>query len=366
MSDEAPRDPLAVAVKRALEGVHGAPDPDDLERRARRRRALRATRSGVGTMALVAAVAASLFLLSPLLSGDRNRGGSVAPGQSAHETTTSPSPTAGGGAVTPTAPASVEPSSPSGLDSPPPVTLRFSDQSIELHAYTYCYGNVCADGAPPSNPPDVGHPEDVSVDFPLAGWTFTAFFTPAGERCGRTQQIRLESSGDGEFVVRPAGHSGTYDVTLFGRGDGDLAVTFRWTTPTDGPLPKPEARLTVLSGHDGDIGSYGVELEVTNLARTPTEASATITVRASSGKAITFEAIRAKRPCFPEGTVYWDGPDEQGRAAAALGDGPFTYEVQLLLDGVRYVATAEWPADEIRGNEPSVALQFTPDLPALP
>lgn len=41
---------------------------------------------------------------------------------------------------------------------------------------------------------------------------------------------------------------------------------------------------------------------------------------------------------------------------------PFTYEVELLLDGVRYVATATWPSDEIAGNEPSVALTFTPDL----
>jgi hypothetical protein len=47
------------------------------------------------------------------------------------------------------------------------------------------------------------------------------------------------------------------------------------------------------------------------------------------------------------------------------GDGPFTYEVELLLDGARYIAAATWPADEIVGNEPSVALRFTPDLPAL-
>ena len=63
--------------------------------------------------------------------------------------------------------------------------------------------------------------------------------------------------------------------------------------------------------------------------------------------------------------MYWDGPDEQGLAAAALGDGPFTYKVDLLLDGDRYVATATWPADEIVGNEPSVALHFNPNLPAL-
>jgi hypothetical protein len=49
----------------------------------------------------------------------------------------------------------------------------------------------------------------------------------------------------------------------------------------------------------------------------------------------------------------------------ALGPGPFTYEVELVHDGVRHVATATWPVDVIAGNEPSVALQFQPGLPAL-
>jgi hypothetical protein len=131
-------------------------------------------------------------------------------------------------------------------------------------------------------------------------------------------------------MLRPAGHADTYDVTLFGRGDGSLFVTFRWTTPSDGTLPAPEARLAVLADHDGRVDSYGVELELTNLARTPSEALARITVRAETGEAVTFEATRAKATCLPEGTVYWDGPDHQGLAAAALGDGPFTYEVEVL------------------------------------
>ncbi|MCA1707239.1 MAG: hypothetical protein LC808_29830, partial [Actinobacteria bacterium] len=69
--------------------------------------------------------------------------------------------------------------------------------------------------------------------------------------------------------------------------------------------------------------------------------------------------------CFPRGTIYWDGPDESGTAATRLGDPPFRYKVDLMLDGKRYIATATWPADEIKGNEPSVALRFHPDLPAL-
>jgi hypothetical protein len=248
---------------------------------------------------------------------------------------------------------------------PPPVTVRSSDRSFRLSPYTYCYRTVCADGFPPAHPPEVGSPQKVFIEFPLSGWSFTAFFRPAREGCGRLQEVPLQPAGEGAWVLQPAGHAGTYDVDLSGKGDGDLYVTFHWTTPQDGPLPSPEARLAVLAEHDGRVDSYGVELEVANLARTPERASATITVRAASGEAVTFEATRSKQRCLPEGTAYWDGPDQEGHAAAALGEGPFTYEVELVLDGHRYVATASWPADEIAGNEPSVALRFTPDLPAL-
>jgi hypothetical protein len=251
-------------------------------------------------------------------------------------------------------------------EEPPPVTIRFFDRSIELVPYTYCYGNVCAEGFPPAHPPDVGSPDEVVVQFPLEGWSFTGGFRPAGEECGRWQQAALQPARTGEFLLHPVGYSGTYDVELFGRGEGgDLFVMFRWTTPIDGPLPRPEARLALLANPDGKVDSYGVELEVNNLATSPKEALARITVRSDEGQAMTFEPTPARPPCLSEGTVYWDGPDEEGRAAAALSGKRFTYEVELTLDGIRYVATAAWPADEIVGYEPSVALQFSPGLPAL-
>ena len=257
-----------------------------------------------------------------------------------------------------------EPLEPGSLEAPPPVTIRYFDESAELHAWTYCYGNGCADGSPPENPLDIGSPDEVGVEFPLEDWTFGATFTPAGEKCGRDQRVPLQETGDGTFVLRPAGFADTYDVTLFGRGDGDLFVTFRWTTTTDGPLPKPKARLAVLADHDGMVDSYGVELMLENLAQTPRSASATITVEAADGESLTFKGKRA-RGCWPEGTVYWDGPDDKGLEAAQLGEGPFTYEVEVKLDGERYFARATWPDDEIKGNEPSARLEFRPSLPAL-
>lgn len=248
---------------------------------------------------------------------------------------------------------------------PPPVTVTSSDQTVELTAWSYCFVNRCASGGPPPEPPDVGSPDEVFVDFPLDDWSFHAYFTPAGEKCGRTQQVTMEDTGDGRLLLRPAGYAGAYDVTLFGRGGGDLSVTFRWTTLEDGPLPEPEARTAILSGSARNPTSYGIELALDNLAETPQQASATITVKAAKGESLTFEAELARSRCQREGSLYWDGPDDMGRQATELGQGPFRYRVELVLDGKRYVAKATWPDDEIKGNEPSVSLEFSPDLPGL-
>lgn len=251
------------------------------------------------------------------------------------------------------------------LEAPPPVTVRYGQDAVELEPWSFCYGSGCADGMPPEDPHEVGSPEEVVIEFPLQGWTFDASFKTADQDCGREFPARAEPLDDGHFVLRPAGYTGTYDVTLFGRGGGDLAVTFRWTTPSDGPLPEPQARLAVLADHDGKLDSYGVELMLSDLAETPKNASATITVRAANGEDVTFDAKRARGNCWGEGTVYWDGPDDEGLAAAQLHGDRFTYLVEVTLDGERHVATATWPDDVIEGNEPSVRLEFEPDLPAL-
>lgn len=252
-----------------------------------------------------------------------------------------------------------------GLAEPPPVTVRAGDATVDLRAWTFCYEGTCADGMQPANPPDLGRVPQVVVAFPLEGWSFEAEFVPVGEDCPRRQSIPVERTGEGTYLVEPAGRAGTYDVTLFGRGDGDLFVTFRWTTPNDGPMPVPAARIAVLADHDGAIDSYGVELELSDLAATPEAATARVTVTAANGKSLTFDATRAAR-CRSEGTVSWDGPDQPGLDALELGPRPFTYDVVVTLDGVVHSATAVWPDDQIGGNEPSVLLDFSPALPALP
>ncbi|MGH9194232.1 MAG: hypothetical protein ACRD1T_00650, partial [Acidimicrobiia bacterium] len=54
---------------------------------------------------------------------------------------------AGPGSTTTTPASSAEPGLYPDLESPPPVTVRFLDRSIDLLAWTYCYRSVCADGS---------------------------------------------------------------------------------------------------------------------------------------------------------------------------------------------------------------------------
>ena len=48
--------------------------------------------------------------------------------------------------------------------------------------------------------------------------------------------------------------------------------------------------------------------------------------------------------------------------AAKLGDFPFTYDVQLTLDGETYRATATYP-DDAEDQSIAVPLEFEPSLP---
>lgn len=251
-----------------------------------------------------------------------------------------------------------------GMETPPPYRLQYDDHELVLRPHTWCYDTGCVDGVLQTDPPSVGSPDAIRVRVPVQDWDLTATFTPAGQRCGRMQSVQPKSA-DGWYLLEPVGRAATYDVTLFARGGGDMVAAFRWRTPYDGPLATPEARLALIAEHDGRPDSYGVELELVNLARTPSSLSARITVTAANGRSLTFDATRARGRCWPEGTAYFDGPDASGLAAADLGEMPFHYRVIVMIDGATYRADADYPDDEIKGNEPSVTLEFTPSLPAL-
>lgn len=256
------------------------------------------------------------------------------------------------------------------VEGPPDVIVRGDGTELALKPYTFCWGDVCADGMPPDPPPDVGSPAELEVEFPEPDWKFSATFKRVGDLCARSQVAELEALSPTTHRLVPHGQAGSYDVSLSGRGaSGDLFALFRWTTPVDGPLPEPEAWLSVLAGHDGDIDSYGVELRVTNLASSPDQAAAEITVTAAGGDQHTIEptpiSLALEECDAVEGQLFWRAPEAEGQRAATLGEPPFDYTVDLELDGRSYVGTATWPDDEHPDRAPAVPLTFEPPLPGL-
>jgi hypothetical protein len=246
-----------------------------------------------------------------------------------------------------------------------PVVLRLADGAVELAPWTYCLGNGCADGAPPEKPHDVGDPAEVAFTFDRDAWEFTATFREHGRKCARMISVPVEQTGEREFLIRPAGLAGDWDVDVSGRGDGgDVITTFRWHTPVDGRMPEAASgSAAVLADHDGELDSYGVELFLSNLAAQPRRASAVITVTSADGRAATIVPHR-RGACYSEGEVGFAASRSKGLAATGLGAGPFTYTVEVTLDGRTYVGTGTWPADESSEMAPHVPLAWEPALPS--
>lgn len=260
------------------------------------------------------------------------------------------------------------------VDDPPPVVLRLADgTSHDLAPWTYCLDGGCADGSWPEHPFDVGRPAWVDVTFGVPDWTFEATFTsprrlsatPREARSWRSVQGRVEPIGRHTFRVRPAGPAGDWHVDLFGRGPdgGDVIVTFAWTTTADGDYPDAATgQAAVLAGNDGELTSYGVELGLRDLDRTPASATASIEVTADDGRSTTLDLGRPDE-AWQAGTVSWRAPERLGLRAAALGGSRFTYTVRVVLDGTTYTGTGVWPDDTDEDITPAVPLTFTPPLP---
>ena len=62
--------------------------------------------------------------------------------------------------------------------------------------------------------------------------------------------------------------------------------------------------------------------------------------------------------------MWFTAPRSAGLAATRIGAGPFTYSVDLTLDGTTYRGAGTWPTDETPDAAPAVPLTWTPELPS--
>ena len=210
----------------------------------------------------------------------------------------------------------------------PMVRLHLQNGAVDLKPWTACYGNGCFDGSPPKDLVDVGVTEAVEFSFARSGWSFEATFREPGDDCPRRITVPTTKVSDTRFRVEPAGNLGEWEVDVFGRGPGgDVITTFHWRTPTAGAFPDAATgTVAVLADHDGRLDSYGVELSVSDLARTPKEASATVTVLAADGQRAEIDlGPKPQERCWSAGQIFWTQPEGVARSATHLPGKVFEY-----------------------------------------
>jgi hypothetical protein len=254
----------------------------------------------------------------------------------------------------------------------PPVILWLDGREERLLPWASCYSSpsgrgACIDGMPVPPFADVGQRDTVEFRFPLPGWTFQATFTPLSDDvCERSITVDARPTGTYTFEVPLAGSPGDYQVDLFGRAPkgGDVITTFRWNTTQRGRIPSPRGYAGVIGGDRKETQVYPPEIGLSDVADLVQRPTASITVTAANGQSLTLPGLRATQPCWAHGSVFFRGADGDSAGVTALGPAPYTYTVDVVLDGTTYTGTGTWPADEERGNEPYVTLDFSPALPA--
>lgn len=263
---------------------------------------------------------------------------------------------------------------------PPPIRVTGDGTAMELPIWTTCWiapiasdgtqESFCADGyrAPTEELQRVRGTGPLYVEFLVAGWEFSATTVLVGEEdCGRSQTEPLARIAPTVHELVPQGFAGTYIVDVSGRGpSGDVISSFVWETTIDGVLPVPKANMGLLWYDDGKVTTYAADMSISGLATTPDSASAIVTVTAANGTStdVPYEQDRPEG-CRGVGHLTLDVAIEDALRAAALGEAPFTYDVELTMDGSVYMATASWPADEFVDHAGYVPLRFEPALPAL-
>ena len=121
-------------------------------------------------------------------------------------------------------------------DEPPAVTLRSGADAIDVGPHSFSTRTMVADGTipPRDGPAVVIEGAEVTVDYPLDGWTLVAQAEVPG---GGTSPLTVEQVSPRSFRLVPP-TAGTYDVWLTLRyrisDDNDEAsagYVFRWTVP---------------------------------------------------------------------------------------------------------------------------------------
>lgn len=264
---------------------------------------------------------------------------------------------------------------------PPPLVLRTQAGTVRLPAWAYCYSRQrgeevvgsCGDGGPPRPPPRIE--TDGSASFTFAGedWRFVAEFRPVGElgapQCRPRLRTQVGKEGD-DYVIPALGPAGVWDVDVSGRSrtdaGNDLITTFRWVTSADSGLVPPAwaaVKFQTPPSARPRQAAYGPDVRLEGLFPEPSTASVMFTVTSEGGETRSFALAQGEDDCAADGLVTF-GPSATPEEPDVVGDGPFAYRLDVVLDGTAYVGEASWPDDlESPGNSDVLVTSWEPPLP---
>lgn len=245
----------------------------------------------------------------------------------------------------------------------PSVRIAGDERTVDVLVSEHCADGVCGQVSLAGPTPDLGASGPLAVRLPAEGWSLEASMTEDGRECPRSFAAPVQARSGGRYTLSPVGPPGRYLVTVRASGPGEsLVASFLWTTTSQGPPPEPSARVTVLvDDGSGPVRTPAVELVLSNLSASPERAEAKVTARSPEGADVALPVARVAE-CTGFGVV-WHGTADHAPDAEDLGSQPYTYDVEVVLDGVRHTASATWPHDQTTATDWSLPLVFDPPLP---
>jgi hypothetical protein len=151
---------------------------------------------------------------------------------------------------------------------------------------------------------------------------------------------------------------------------GDLVTALDWTTTSDSTETSVARGEVGLLGpppvyEDRELEGYGPSLSLTGLAEEPSQGTADVLLSDGSASATYPMKLSRRDSCPGDGAVSFSGDAmDESLDLPALGDPPYSYEVHLTMDGRSYTGTGRWPDDLKPPNANSLALTWSPPLPA--
>jgi hypothetical protein len=244
--------------------------------------------------------------------------------------------------------------------------IRYADSELRLAPTNWRLGSESSENIKDTPPPIVGA-DELYVFSPVAGW-FIYFDQYTGRSpltCDGIAFVpEVEDLGDGWSVIRPGGPDGTYSLKILaasgpgGGPNGEMTGLIMWNVSNGTPLPPPSATISILRDDEGTLDAWDVTVSVANLEPPTENVSALVTVTSVEGRSIIFRPEPTGGCTHGYLSLTLGLNDVEAQEVIALGSAPYTYAVDLVIEGATFVGTAQYTE-----GPNDVSLKFATPLP---